>query len=230
MKNASLRNLFKAPLTEGPLTDYTIGIDSTERMLEKLRDKPWPIYKIKVGSPDDLEKLRLIRNSTPARLRVDANAGWSLDTAISYLPTLQQLGVEMVEQPLAKDDWEGMKVLYRQSPLALFADESCVLEHDVEKCASFFHGINIKLTKCSGLTPARRMIENARKLNLQIMLGSMNESSVGTAALASLLPFADFADLDGPLLLEEDLASGLHYDQGKVLLTEGAGLGVQVNL
>jgi L-alanine-DL-glutamate epimerase-like enolase superfamily enzyme len=199
-------------------------------MLEKLRDKPWPIYKIKVGSPDDLEKLRLIRNSTPARLRVDANAGWSLDTAISYLPTLQQLGVEMVEQPLAKDDWEGMKVLYRQSPLPLFADESCVLEHDVEKCASFFHGINIKLTKCSGLTPARRMIENARKLNLQIMLGSMNESSVGTAALASLLPFADFADLDGPLLLEEDLASGLHYDQGKVLLTEGAGLGVQVNL
>ena len=230
MKNASLRNLFKAPLTEGPLTDYTIGIDSTERMLEKLRDKPWPIYKIKVGSPDDLEKLRLIRNSTPARLRVDANAGWSLDTAISYLPTLQQLGVEMVEQPLAKDDWEGMKVLYRQSPLPLFADESCVLEHDVEKCASFFHGINIKLTKCSGLTPARRMIENARKLNLQIMLGSMNESSVGTAALASLLPFADVADLDGPLLLEEDLASGLHYDQGKVLLTEGPGLGVQVNL
>jgi L-alanine-DL-glutamate epimerase-like enolase superfamily enzyme len=183
-----------------------------------------------VGSPDDLEKLRLIRNSTPARLRVDANAGWSLDTSISYLPTLQQLGVEMVEQPLAKDDWEGMKVLYRQSPLPLFADESCVLEHDVEKCASFFHGINIKLTKCSGLTPARRMIENARKLNLQIMLGSMNESSVGTAALASLLPFADFADLDGPLLLEEDLASGLHYDQGKVLLTEGPGLGVQVNL
>jgi L-alanine-DL-glutamate epimerase-like enolase superfamily enzyme len=114
--------------------------------------------------------------------------------------------------------------------LPLFADESCVAEHDVEKCASFFHGINIKLTKCSGITPARRMIANARKLNLQIMLGSMNESSVGTAALAHLLPFVDLADLDGPLLLDEDLAAGLSYDQGNVLLSEGSGLGVQVNL
>jgi L-alanine-DL-glutamate epimerase-like enolase superfamily enzyme len=163
-------------------------------------------------------------------LRVDANAGWSLDTALQVLPALQQLGVEMVEQPLAKDDWEGMEMLYRQSPLPLFADESCVSEHDVEKCASFFHGINIKLTKCSGLTPARRMIANARRLNLQVMLGSMNESSVGTAALAHLLPFADMADLDGPLLLEEDLATGLRYEQGQVILADRPGLGVQVNL
>lgn len=230
MKKLPLRSLFKAPTEEAPLTDYTIGIDSTERMLQKLTDKPWPIYKIKVGTPDDLEKLRSIRAHTPARLRVDANAGWSLDTALQVLPALQQLGVEMVEQPLAKDDWEGMEVLYRQSPLPLFADESCVSEHDVEKCASFFHGINIKLTKCSGLTPARRMIANARRLNLQVMLGSMNESSVGTAALAHLLPFADMADLDGPLLLEEDLATGLRYEQGQVILADRPGLGVQVNL
>jgi L-alanine-DL-glutamate epimerase-like enolase superfamily enzyme len=230
MKNQPLRNLFKAPATAAPLTDYTIGIDTTERMLEKVIEKPWPIYKIKVGTPDDLEKLRAIRAHTQARLRVDANAGWSVETAVQLLPILQELGVELVEQPLAKDDWEGMKVLYQQSPLPLFADESCVAEHDVEKCASFFHGINIKLTKCSGITPARRMIANARKLNLQIMLGSMNESSVGTAALAHLLPFVDLADLDGPLLLDEDLAAGLSYDQGNVLLSEGSGLGVQVNL
>jgi L-alanine-DL-glutamate epimerase-like enolase superfamily enzyme len=230
MKNLPLRSLFKAPAIDEPLTDYTIGIDTTARMLEKVKAHPWPIYKIKVGTPEDLEIVTAIRAITAARIRVDANAGWSLETALQLLPVLQQLDVELVEQPLAKDDWEGMKVLYQRSPLPLFADESCVSEHDVEKCAKFFHGINIKLTKCSGLTPARRMIANARKQNLQIMLGSMNESTVGTAALAHLLPFADYADLDGPLLLEEDLATGLLYDRGKVLVSPAPGLGVQVNL
>ncbi|MFM8710362.1 MAG: enolase C-terminal domain-like protein, partial [Sphingomonadales bacterium] len=113
MKNASLRSLFKAPDTEGPLTDYTIGIDTQERMLEKVINKPWPLYKIKVGTPDDLEKLSAIRAHTGAKLRVDANAGWSLETALQFLPVLRQLDVELVEQPLAKDDWEGMNVLYK---------------------------------------------------------------------------------------------------------------------
>lgn len=230
LKNLPLSNLFKTPATDVPLTDYTIGIDTTERMLEKVKAHPWPIYKIKVGTADDLEKLRAIRSQTSARLRVDANAGWSLEAALQLLPALHELGVELVEQPLAKDDWEAMRVLYQRSPLPLFADESCVSEQDVEKCASCFHGINIKLTKCSGITPARRMIVHARQLGLQIMLGSMNESSVGTAALAHLLPFVDHADLDGPLLLEEDLATGLRYEHGRVILSTTPGLGVQVNL
>lgn len=230
MKNLPLRTLFKAPATEGPLTDYTIGIDTPETMIEKLLATPWPIYKIKVGTANDLEKLEAIRAHTDARLRVDANAGWSLETALALLPALEKLGVELVEQPLAKDDWESMKILYERSPLPLFADESCVFERDVERCANFFHGINIKLTKCSGLTPARRMITTARSLGLKIMLGSMNESTVGTAALAQLLSFADAADLDGPLLLEEDLASGLLFEKGKVLPSSLPGLGVEVNL
>ncbi|MFM7646033.1 MAG: mandelate racemase/muconate lactonizing enzyme family protein [Sphingomonadales bacterium] len=229
MKNLPLRSLFKASITKEPLTDYTIGIDSTERMLEKVKAKPWPIYKIKVGTPDDLEKIEAIRASTSSRLRVDANAGWSLETALHFLPLLHQLDVELVEQPLAKDDWEGMKVLRQRSPLPLFADESCVGENDVTRCAGYFHGINIKLTKCSGITPARRMIQKARELSLQIMLGSMNESTVGTAALAHLLSFADLADLDGPLLLEEDLATGLHFDQGVVQVSTAPGLGISVN-
>lgn len=230
MKKLPLRSLLKAPQGDGPLTDYTIGIDSTENMVAKMLAKPWPIYKVKVGTPDDLLKLEAIRSGTDARLRVDANAGWSLETALQLLPHLQKLGVELVEQPLTKDNWEGMHKLYELSPLPLFADESCVAESDVLRCVNFFHGINIKLTKCSGITVARRMIEKAREANLKIMLGSMNESTVGTAALAHLLPFADFADLDGPLLLAEDLATGVHFEDGKVMISSLPGLGVQVNL
>ena len=230
MKNQPIRSLLKASEGQQPLTDYTIGIDTQQRMIEKVKATPWPIYKIKVGSPDDLETLKSIRAQTAARLRVDANAGWSLETALRFLPVLQELDVELVEQPLAKDDWEGMKVLYERSPIPLFADESCVAEHDVERCVNFFHGINIKLTKCSGITPARRMIAKAKELQLKIMLGSMNESTVGTAALYHLLSFADAADLDGPLLLEEDLATGLTYDHGKVIVSSGPGLGIRVNL
>ncbi|MBM3921695.1 MAG: dipeptide epimerase [Sphingomonadales bacterium] len=229
MRGVSLQKLFNGPTGTAPLTDYTIGIDSQEKMLEKMLAKPWPIYKIKVGTVDDLTRLKAIRANTQSTLRVDANAAWSLETALQLLPALEELGVELVEQPLAKEDWEGMSILYKRSPLPLIADESCVGLSDVPRCADLFHGINIKLTKCSGLTPARQMIEKAKDLKLKIMLGSMNESSVGTAALAHLLPFVDYADLDGPLLLDEDLATGIEFDNGRVIVSSNAGLGVDLN-
>jgi L-alanine-DL-glutamate epimerase-like enolase superfamily enzyme len=144
------------------------------------------------------------------------------------IPVCQQLGVELIEQPLAKDNWEGMKMLYARSPLPLFADESCVSEADVRKCAGHFHGINIKLTKCSGITPARRMIKEARQLGLKVMIGCMNESTVGSAAIAHLSPLVDFMDADGPLLLAEDLATGLHYESGRVSIPDGFGLGIDL--
>ena len=132
-----------------------------------------------------------------------------------------------MEQPLAKDDWEGMKRLFSESALPLFADESCVAEHDVEKCHGHFHGINIKLTKCSGITPARRMITKARELGMRVMIGCMNESSVGTAAIAQLAPMVDFVDMDGPLLLGEDIGEGIKFDNGKIIYRENvAGLGI----
>jgi L-alanine-DL-glutamate epimerase-like enolase superfamily enzyme len=109
----------------------------------------------------------------------------------------------------------------------LIADESCVQENDVEKCANHFHGINIKLTKCSGITPALRMIERAKELNLKVMMGCMNESTVGSAAIANLLPLLDYVDMDGPLLLEEDIATGLAYEYGKVKLSGKTGLGIE---
>ncbi len=229
LKRKQLRELWGLDITRAPLTDYTIGIDSMENMISKLHEKPWPIYKVKVGVEGDIEMVAALRKHTNAVLRVDANAGWTLEQALQKIPLLKDLGVELVEQPLAKDDWEGMKVLYERSPLPLFADEACVFESDVEKCQGHFHGINIKLTKCSGITPARRMIAKARELNMQVMVGCMNESSVGTAAIAQLAPLLDHVDMDGPLLLSEDIASGVQFDNGKIIYTNKPGIGIAID-
>lgn len=226
MKNKKLYELWNGDISKNPLTDYTIGIDTIDKMVAKMKEKPWPIYKIKVGTADDIAIVKALRENTNSILRVDANAAWNVETALKLIPQLKELGVEFVEQPLAKDDWEGMKVLYKESSLPLFADEACVFEQDVEKCKDHFHGINIKLTKCSGITPALRMIKRARELDLKVMIGCMNESTVGSATIAHLLPFIDHVDMDGPLLLEEDVATGIEYDYGKIIYSERPGLGV----
>jgi L-Ala-D/L-Glu epimerase len=178
--------------------------------------------------PGDIEMVKALRQHTDAVFRVDANAGWTLEEALEKIPVLKELGVDMIEQPLAKDNWEGMKVLFNQSSLPLFADESCVAEADVDKCAGFFHGINIKLTKCSGITPARRMIARAHELNMQTMIGCMNESSVGTAAIAQLAPLVYHVDMDGPLLLAEDTSEGVTFDYGRIVYNELPGLGAKI--
>lgn len=229
MKRMPLYQLWKTQWQNIPLTDYTIGIDTIDTMVAKMKAKPWPVYKIKVGMENDVELVAALRNHTDAVFRVDANGGWTVEEALDKIPRLQALGVELVEQPLAKDDWEGMKVLYAQSELPLFADESCVLEQDVERCAGHFHGINIKLTKCSGPTPALRMIRQARQLGLKVMMGCMNESTIGSAAIAHFLPQLDYVDMDGPLLLREDIANGLQYENGIVKISGRPGLGIQVN-
>ena len=229
MKGKPLYELWKTPWENTAITDYTIGIDTIENMVAKMKARPWPVYKIKLGSPDDIAIMKALRSHTDVPFRVDANAGWTLNEALEKIPQLAELGVEFVEQPLAKDNWEGMKVLYEQSPLPLLADESCVFESDVAKCHGYFHGINIKLTKCSGITPAIRMIAEARKLNLKVMMGSMNECTIGSAAIASFLPQLDYADLDGPLLLSSDKATGLTYhSNGQVTLSGLPGLGIQL--
>jgi L-alanine-DL-glutamate epimerase-like enolase superfamily enzyme len=209
------------------ITDYTIGIDEPAAMQHKLQQHPWPLYKIKCATPADVEKVALIRANTNARLRVDANEGWTIDDARKILPELVRLGVELVEQPLHRDAWEEMKELKAISPLPLIADESCKTEDEVKKCAEGFHGINIKLTKCGGITPALRMIKEARTLGMRVMMGSMSESTVGTAAVAHLLPLLDDADADGPLLLKEDVAEGLKYEEGKLLISGAPGLGIR---
>ena len=120
-----------------------------------------------------------------------------------------------------------MKILFNRYALPLVADESCVAENDVEKCFEHFHGINIKLTKCSGITPALRMIEKARSLKMKVMMGSMNETTIGTAAIAHFLPQLDWVDMDGPLLLDEDIATGLEFENGKIIISNKPGLGIE---
>jgi L-Ala-D/L-Glu epimerase len=229
IKRKKLYELWGLDISKNPLTDYTIGIDTIDKMVEKIKDKPWPIYKVKVGTENDIEMISALRENTESVIRVDANAGWTVDEAMKKIPLLKELGVELIEQPLARDDWEGMKILFERSPLPLFADESCALENDVEKCYGFFHGINIKLTKCSGITPARRMISKARELNMQVMIGCMSESTVGTAAIAHLLPLLDHVDMDGPLLLATDIATGITYQNGKIIYSDLPGLGITFN-
>ncbi len=228
-RNTPLFKLWNANPDLAPVTDYTIGIDTIEKMVEKIKEKPWPVYKIKLGTDNDIAIVEALRKRTDAVFRIDANAAWTKDEALQKIQVFKDLNVELVEQPLAKDDWEGMKYLYERSDLPLIADESCVMEHDVQKCAGYFHGINIKLTKCSGITPALRMIENARKLDMKVMIGSMNETGIGSAAIAHLAPLADYIDMDGPLLLEQDTASGLFINEGKIVYNENAGLGITVN-
>lgn len=226
MKGRPLYALWDTEWEHTAITDYTIGIDQIDQMVGKMKAKPWPVYKIKLGTDEDIAIVKALRVNTDARFRIDANAGWTTEEALEKIQQLAELGVEFIEQPLAKDNWEGMKVLFERSSLPLFADESCVSETDVEKCHGHFHGINIKLTKCSGITPARRMITKARSLGMQVMMGSMNESTIGSSAIAHFLPQLDHADLDGPLLLSQDVAQGLTYDFGTVRVSGKPGLGI----
>lgn len=210
-----------------PQSNFTIGIDSIEVMVAKLREVPdWPIYKIKLGTEYDLEIIQELRGHTDATFRVDANCGWNAEQAIRYSHELAKLGVEFIEQPLPREDLEGMRKVFQESALPLIADESCITESDVAACHGSFHGINIKLVKCGGLTPARRMIGAARELGMKVMVGCMTESTVGISAIAQLLPLLDYVDMDGAALLAQDIAAGVVVDRGNCIYPNVPGNGV----
>lgn len=223
-----LYEVWKLDISHNPLTDYTIGIDTVENMVRKLQEFPWPIYKIKLGTPDDIAIIKELRAHTTAIFRVDANCAWGVDETLRNAAAFRPLGVEFIEQPMPAGDWEGMKAVFAQSALPLIADESCIVEADVEKCQGHFHGINIKLTKCGGITPALRMIDQARRLGMKVMTGSMNESTVGTSAVAHLLPLLDYVDMDGPLLLAEDTATGIRIMDGRIIYANRPGTGAEL--
>ena len=229
VQGAPVWKLWGLSLDKLPATDYTIGIDTIERMTAKLQEYAgWPIYKIKLGTPGDLEIIRTLRRHTDAVFRVDANCGWTVAETIANARALRELGVELIEQPLPAGDWEGMAEVFRRSALPVVADESCRIESDVDRCAGCFHGVNVKLVKCGGMTPARRMIARARQLGLRVMLGCMTESTVGISAMAQFLPLADYADLDGPLLLARDPATGVTIERGRVIFADENGCGVRL--
>lgn len=224
-----LYELWGTNIQHYPTTNYTIGIAPIDKMVEKIKETPWPIYKIKLGTDDDVAIIKELRNHTDAIFRIDANCAWTAAETIRNAPLLKDLGVAFLEQPLKADDWEGMERVMHQSVLPIIADESCIVEADVEKCAMHYNGINIKLTKCGGLTPALRMIKRAKELGLKVMVGCMTESTVGISAIAQLLPQLDFVDMDGAMLLKEDIATGVQIlANATVVFPEGNGSGVNL--
>jgi len=212
---------------KAPTTSYTIGMAPLPEMVAKLQEKPWPIYKVKLGTDHDLEIIRTLRSHTDATFRVDANTGWTAEQTIAYAHELKALGVEFIEQPQKADAWADHRKALAESVLPIIADESCHTEADVARCANHFDGINIKLVKCGGLTPARRMIKEARTLGLKIMMGCMTESSVGISAIAHIAPLLDYVDMDGALLLAKDPGQGVVIDdKAKLHYAERPGTGV----
>jgi L-alanine-DL-glutamate epimerase-like enolase superfamily enzyme len=215
-----------------PLTSFTIGMDEPEVMAEQAKESGYPVLKIKLGSEQDEAILAAIRKATDAKLRVDANAGWSREQALQIIPRLTEYDLEFIEQPLAVDDVDGYfwlkdQLRAQRIHIPIFADETAKTSHDVAKLASAIDGIVVKTMKSEGIREALRMIHTARAHDLQIMLSCMVESSVGVTAAAHLAPLCDFADLDGPLLIKNDPYRGLKYDGAKMTLPDGAGLGVE---
>jgi len=208
-----------------PLTNFTISIGSIKNMLEQMKAFPNPIYKIKLGTKEDIDIIKALRKSSNAIFRIDANCAWTVDETLKNAIAMKDLGVEFLEQPLNKEDWEGMKKLYNKSVLPIIADESCQEVSDISKCHLHFHGVNIKLMKCGGFTPALKMIKQAKALKMKVMVGCMTESSIGISAIAHLLPLLDYVDMDGALLLKEDPANGVKISNGQVFYTDENGIG-----
>ena len=227
-KGKKLYELWDYQITENPLSNFTIGIDSVDNMIAKMQETPWPIYKIKLGTKDDLKIIRSLRKHSDAIFRIDANGAWGVDETLENAIALKTLGVEFLEQPVSADDTNGIKYVYENSVLPIIADESCQVESDIESCFQHFHGVNIKLVKCGGLTPARRMIKRAKVLQMQTMVGCMTESSIGISAIAHLLPSLDYVDMDGALLLRKDIALGVTIEKGHIIYADLNGTGVSL--
>lgn len=228
LQGKMLYELWNFDISHNPMTNYTIGIDTVEKMVAKMQEMPWPIYKIKLGTKDDIKIVQELRKHTEAIFRVDANCGWQVEETLKNAKALKTLGVEFIEQPLPADHWDDHKEVFSKSVLPIVADESCQIEADVIKCHNHFHGVNVKLVKCGGLTSAKRMLVEARNLGMKTMVGCMTESSVGISAIAHLLPLLDFVDMDGALLLSEDIAEGVTITDGVVSYSDLNGIGVKL--
>jgi len=213
-----------------PTSSYTIGIDAIETMVEKLKEMAgWAIYKIKLGTLQDLEIVRELRQHTDAVFRVDANCAWTAEQTIANSHVLADLGVEFIEQPLPiMATRRDKQRVFEESALPIIADEDCQQARDVESCQGLYHGVNVKICKCGGLTPARRMLHLAREMNMKTMVGCMVESSIGISAAAQLLPLLDYADLDGAVLLGDEPARGVTISKGVIQRSDLFGCGAEL--
>lgn len=200
IKNKSVQHLLQIEENQKVKTNYTLGLDSYDAMAKKMEAHAWEIYKVKMENEASVLILEKLAKNTDSHFRVDANAHWKLDEAKDFLNVLSNCRVELIEQPLAKNAWEEHAQLKNISNIPIIADESFQNINDIEKVKQSFDGINIKLAKCGGLSPAIEIIAKARKNELQLMLGCMNESETGTFMHAQIAHLFDYVDLDGPLL------------------------------
>jgi L-alanine-DL-glutamate epimerase-like enolase superfamily enzyme len=214
-----------------PETSFTIGIDSVEGTADRARRAAAAGYrrlKVKLGGAADLERLEAIRAVCDLPLRVDANEGWDLAEARELLPVLARLGVELIEQPFPAAEHDAFRELRAAGgTIPLVVDEGCHTLRDVAEVATYADGVNLKLAKTGGIREAVRMVHAARALGLVVMLGCMIESSVGISAGAQFASLCDFVDLDGHLLISDDPAEGLGFEEGRIVLSQRPGLGVE---
>lgn len=210
-----------------PRTSFTLGIDTIPATLERLEAaKQYPILKIKVGLPGDLETIQAIREHTDAIIRVDANCGWNVDEAIERINALEAYNIELVEQPIPAKNYAGLQKIREHTNIPIMADEDAITSADLPALIGCVDAINIKLMKCRGLREARRMIETAHILGMKVMLGCMGESSLSLTAAAHLSPLLDYADLDSNLQIVNDPFDGLKVRDGKIILPDQPGIGV----
>jgi L-alanine-DL-glutamate epimerase-like enolase superfamily enzyme len=213
--------------TGTPATSFSIGLDAPAVIDEKVDEAAqFPILKMKMGVPGDVALLERVIARSGKTIRVDANEGWDIETALQMSRELGTLGIEFIEQPIHHDNEEDLKTLKRLSPVPIILDESIIDPGDVAARKDQGHGINIKLMKCGGITPALELIEEARRAELKVMLGCMLETSVAITAAAHISPLVDYADLDGNLLLADDPFDGVHVHNAKLVLPKAPGLGV----
>ena len=212
-----------------PDTTFTIGIDTPEVVRQKTREcaDKFNILKVKVGLDNDKEMIRTIREVTDLPLAVDANQGWKdREQALDEIHWLKEHGIVMVEQPMAKERVEDNAWITERSPLPIFADEAIQRLADIPSIKGAYHGINIKLMKCTGMREAWKMLNYARAEGMKVMIGCMTETSCAVSAAAQLSPAVDFADLDGNLLITNDLFKGMEVMNGKITLSDRPGIGL----
>jgi L-Ala-D/L-Glu epimerase len=213
-----------------PHTSLTIGIDKPEVVISKVREASgFKILKVKLGSDNEREMISAVRSVTRVPLFVDVNQGWTdRQEALDRIFWLKEQGVVFIEQPLSKNAWDDTAWLTQHSPLPVIADEAFQTAADLEKISGAYNGINVKLMKCGGMRAAFTIMKMARSLGLKILIGCMTETSCAVTAAAQLSPLADWADLDGNLLIKNDLFSGLRITEGRVILPEEPGIGVRL--
>jgi L-alanine-DL-glutamate epimerase-like enolase superfamily enzyme len=212
---------------KAPVTTFTIGIDTKEVVRQKVREADiYKVLKVKLGRENDKEMIDTIREVTDKPIRADVNQGWKDKSyALTMLEWLATRGVEFVEQPMPKEQVDDQAWLRSRSPLPLIGDESVVRLEDVRKAYGVYDGINVKLMKCTGMREAFTMITLARGFGMKVMMGCMTETSCAISAAAQLSPLVDYADLDGAVLIKNDLFAGATIVDGKVTLTALPGIG-----